>query len=249
MKLLWAAIKSVNCFFRTIVSYILFIGVCCIFLIPALIILLILPTERARDSKVLFWFFDMAYRGALFATLVPTEIEGKQHLPVTPAIFVANHQSALDIPCVGFIMHGYPHIWFALEYYAQKPVLGFFIRKIGVSIDRDDARKAAVSLLRAIKLVEGENRHFIIFPEGRRYTDGMVHEFLSGFAIVARKTARPVIPVYLPTTGEIYPPGALYCRTKPLKIVIGEPLYYTHNETIEDFTNRTRQWFLEQQRA
>ncbi len=230
---------------RTLIYY-FFVGVLCLIFIPPLFVIACLPARYRYESQLFFTIVDWFYKLLLRATFLKINIQGKQHLPSSPAIFVANHQSAADIPILGSLCNGYPHVWLVLSYYAKTPVLGFFVRRMFIPVDRADAAKAARSLIQIYRFVSKHNRHLLIFPEGTRHMDGKIHKFYGGFAIIAKKTGRPVIPVYMPTTGKIYPPGSFYLYYYPLIIILGEPFYCGADETEQEFAERVRQWFIEQ---
>lgn len=238
---------DIRTFLRTIFSYFLFGFVCIFFFVPALFLVAILPESHRYAHKPLFWLLDKGYKGIVWASLLPLEIIGKENIPQIPAIIAPNHQSAFDIPIVGMLLDGKPHIWFALEYYAQKPILGFFIRRIGVPVDRDNPPRAARALISMIRLAEQVHSHIIIFPEGTRPLDGKMHMFLQGFALLAKKSARPVVPVFMPNNGFIYPPGSFLVYWKPIRVVIGPSFAYNPDDTDETFTERVYAWFLQQQ--
>jgi 1-acyl-sn-glycerol-3-phosphate acyltransferase len=171
-------------------------------------------------------------------------MQGEENLPRDAAIFVGNHQSALDIPVMGSLCNGFPHVWLVLAYYVDTPVLGFFIRRMFIPVDRAHAGKAARSLLQVYRFIKDHQRHLIIFPEGARFIDGEIHPFYEGFAVLAKKTGRPVIPVLMPNNRVIYPPASFYIYPGAIKIIIGEPFYYKPDETDEQFTARVRDWFV-----
>jgi 1-acyl-sn-glycerol-3-phosphate acyltransferase len=100
--------------------------------------------------------------------------------------------------------------------------------------------------MRGIDMIAGKKRHVILFPEGGRFNDGTVHDFLRGFAIIARKTGRPVIPIYMPYNGRVYPPQSFWIYWHKLKAVIGKPFVLQDNETDEAFIARVHGWFEQQ---
>jgi 1-acyl-sn-glycerol-3-phosphate acyltransferase len=229
---------------RTIISYILLISIAPFFIIPALIIAS-LPARYRQDNRLFFllvyWFFKVV----VFLTFNPVQIIGKKNIPHnSPAIFVANHQSALDIPVVGMLTQGYPHVWLVLEYYVNTPILGFFIRRMFVPVNRASKTKAASSLMQLLRLLKERKRDLIIFPEGGRFTDGKIYPFFKGFAVIAQQTGLPVIPVYMPNNGKIYPPYSFLIYSYPIKVIVGEPFYYTEEDTDQTFTEKVRAWFL-----
>jgi len=102
------------------------------------------------------------------------------------------------------------------------------------------------SLLNAVQALEKYRAHAIIFPEGGRHTDGEIHKFFGGFALLARKTGRPVIPVRIFNLNKVYPAGAFLAYRYPIYVVIGKPMYLYEGENDEAFKNRVYQWFIEQ---
>lgn len=233
-------------FIKTLISYFL-IGVACLIFMPPCMIIACLPARYRYDNRLFFFLADIFYKIVVYSTLNKVTIIGKQNLPKKSAIFVANHASAFDIPLLGSLCNGYPHIWLVMSYYLNSPVIGFFIRRMFVAVDQSSPSKAARSLIQVYRFLNGKNRHLLIFPEGGRYPAGL-HKFYEGFAIVARKTNKPVVPVYMPNNGKIYPPHSFLIHSYPVVAVVGEPFYVGSDETDSAFVARVRDWFLEEQR-
>src|SRR3989339_956557 len=237
----------------TIFSYV-FVGVVALLvLFPALLLLAILPEKQRRSNTVIFWSLDLFYRSVIFSLRTPILYEkngagnGGNGGNGGPVIWIANHQSSIDIPLLGALVKGRPHIWYALAYYARKPILGFFIKRIGFALDRDSASGSAHGLLRGLRALSKNPCDVMIFPEGARFNDGNVHEFLHGFVVIARKTKLPVVPVYMPFNGRVYPPEAFWLRRHHLVVFVGPSFELLSDETDEAFVARVRGWFLEKQ--
>ncbi len=115
----------------------------------------------------------------------------KQHLPIGRSIiFLANHQSMLDIP---------PLIWFLRKYHAK------FISKIeltkgipsisfnlkyggGANIDRKDRKQSITEVAKLGTRMKEHNWSAVIFPEGTRSTDGKLKPFhVGGIATILKK--------------------------------------------------------------
>jgi 1-acyl-sn-glycerol-3-phosphate acyltransferase len=213
--------------------------------IPALIILP-LPSRWRYQNKFYYRFADFFYRAVLKATLLPIHFIGENNIPSTPAILVGNHQSSLDIPLIGVLVKRYPHIWLAKTELLESPILRFILPRVTILVDMSTPLKGMKSLIEAIRVMNGYHMHAIIFPEGTRYTDGSVHHFYAGFAMLAKKTGRPVVPFRIFGINKVYPPDTFLVHYHPVTVVVGEPMYIGQEETEEQFRDRVYAWFLEQ---
>jgi 1-acyl-sn-glycerol-3-phosphate acyltransferase len=230
---------------RTLLSYFLSAIVIIIFLIPGTFFLL-LPERWRFSCRLFYWWLHVAYVGLLKSTFLSITIHGRENIPEEQAIIASNHQSALDIPLVGSLAGGCPHIWLAWVALYRRFPLGLLVRRLSVPIDVSSLQKAMRSLLNAVQALEKYRAHAIIFPEGGRHTDGEIHKFFGGFALLARKTGRPVIPVRIFNLNKVYPTGAFLAYRYPITVVIGKPMYLQEGESDEVFKNRVYQWFIEQ---
>jgi len=234
---------------RTLLSRVLLICVFIVFL-PFFIIVLPLPNRWFYRNPVYYWCIDILYRVIIKLSLLPVQFKGLEHIPDdTELIFAANHQSSLDIPLVGRLVKRYPHVWLATMTLTDSWVYRIWLPYISsvLLIDAEKPRKAMRTVLRSIKLAQYNKMHLIIFPEGMRHTDGDVHEFFFGFATLARRMKRPVVPVRIFGANKAYPPDSFLVQHHPITVVVGEPFYFQEGkETREAFSDRVRAWFLEQ---
>ncbi len=222
----------------------LLVGIFCA--APLLLSVAILPPNRRGDSKFIFWLLDLTYRSILWALWMPISIEGQEHIPEQAAIWVANHESALDIPVLGSLLRGRPHLWFVLARFVRTPFLGFFVQRMCIPVEQTSAFKASRALIQGIRTLENHERDVLIFPEGGRWTDGKIHPFFQGFAVLAQKTKRPVVPVIMYNLGKIYPPHAFFVDPHSIRVVIGEPFVYDDADSLETFSQRVYEWFVAQ---
>lgn len=237
-------LKDVFRFLRVIGIYMVMVVVGLIFFVPCLL-LACLP-EQYRYNRVLFWLLDRMYKGLLYALGVKIAVTGREHILNRSSIFVANHESSLDIPFLGSLMNGHAHVWYVIASLRKTPLLGFFVERLGVFVDPQSPGQAARALRSGIARVQKYNCHTLIFPEGGRYVDGSIHPFLHGFALIAQKTGYPVIPVFLRNTGVIRPPHSAWFYPRPLYATIGEPFYWRSGDTLQSFSERVHGWFVEQ---
>ena len=146
------------------------------------------------------------YWMAIKASFIPISYQGLQNIPSNACIVVANHQSSFDIPVIGYALGKRPHIWLAWSALGNGPLLQFILKRIAVLVDPSSPNKAARSLIEVINTIKKHPWDLVIFPEGGRYTDGNINKFFNGFAIIAQKTNRPVLPIKIIGLNTVYPP-------------------------------------------
>ncbi len=231
---------------RSIFAYsgAIFIGAICF--VPCFVIAL-MPARYRYDSRLFYWLSDLFFKSVVNFTCLPIDVQGRNNIPRNQSvIFAGNHQSALDIPVMGSLCNGMPQIWLVMSHYLKAPFLGFFVRRMNVPVYQDSIARSAYALQEVIKLTKNYKRDIVIFPEGRRIKDRRISSFMKGFAVIARVTGKPVVPVFMPNNGKIHPPGDFLIYYYTLKVVIGKPFYYEKSDTDESFSERVHQWFIEQ---
>jgi 1-acyl-sn-glycerol-3-phosphate acyltransferase len=192
--------------------------------------------------------------------LAPATVRGLEHLQHIdgPVIFAANHASHVDTPLlltnlpVEFRHHTV--VAAASDYFFDrtwKSVLwSFSLAAIPIERTKVNRRSADTA---AELLAEGWN--LVIFPEGGRSPDGWTQPFRGGAAYLARRTGRPVVPVYLHGTRHVLPkslqeegraPGGSgtesrrgsRLRRSPISVLFGAPLTPDEGENAHRFSDR-----------
>lgn len=216
--------------------------------VPIVVICMFIPQSVLLKSRIFFWICAFFHWYLTKASLLNITFIGKENLPSEPSIFVANHQSSLDIPILGTLVKTQPHVWLATIDLLKSPILRFIIPKVAVIVDMATPMTGMRTLLQAIKIVNGDNKlHVMIFPEGGRYDDGQIHDFFSGFVTLAKKTGRSVVPVRFFNLNKAYPRGAFVMQHVPITVVIGKSMKMHEGETDEAFNERVYNWFIEQE--
>jgi len=126
---------------------------------------------------------------------------GKQNIPLTGGFILAsNHQSNFDPPLVGTGCRR--EITFAAKKELFKnPLFSKLITYYNaIPVRRSGSDKEVV--IRLLKrLAEGEA--IIMFPEGTRYLDGKLHPPKAGIGLIAIKSGKPIVPVYIDGTARM----------------------------------------------
>jgi 1-acyl-sn-glycerol-3-phosphate acyltransferase len=210
-----------------------------------------LPAPKRYENRFYFFLTDLWCRLLMFFSFIFIKVKGEENLPAfpnSPSIIIANHSSSLDIFLLETIAGRYPHIWLSKESYLKIPLFSILLKRMHVTIQREDSRSAAQALIKICNLAKNLKSHILIFPEGKRYDDGKIHDFNEGIGLLAKKLNRPVIPIFISGLNKIFPKKSLlihYYDAHP-KVIIGKSMIIGENETIEEFTQRVRQWFIKQ---
>lgn len=239
---------TISIVLRTLISRIL-LALLIFISLPLVLLMAILPERIRYKNKILFWGISIVYWAVIYIMrlcFIPISYEGFDQLPKQPAIFVANHQSAIDAPLLGVVARGKPHIWLAREELMKWKLLRWILPRMTIVVDVTSRSKATAALLRLVRLVKKIDIDIMIFPEGSRYPDDKVHPFYGGFVALAKLLNRPVVPVAITGVNKVYPPDTFWVYKHPVNVTIGEPLFLKDGESEESFKDRVHQWFVDQ---
>jgi len=151
-------------------------------------------------------------------------VEGLERVDFSrPHVFVANHQSMIDI-CVLFRALPVPLRFVLKEELRKVPFIGWYAHAMGmVFIERSRTREAARRLHRAVSLVR-RGASLCAFPEGTRSRDGSVRPFRGGAFQVAIEAGVSVVPVAITGSGAVLPPAGFRVRPGTITLRIGDPI-------------------------
>jgi 1-acyl-sn-glycerol-3-phosphate acyltransferase len=154
-------------------------------------------------------------------------IHGRENLEVNgPCLYLANHQSTLDI-WLTILVLPLPTRIVAKQQLFRIPVLGWALSAAGfIPIDRSNHTRALHSLRSAAKKVRA-GRPLLLFPEGTRSRDGTLRPFKKGAFHLALQAGVPVVPISLRGTYEALPPRTIRVRPGPVEVLIHPPVDVT----------------------
>jgi 1-acyl-sn-glycerol-3-phosphate acyltransferase len=231
---------------RNLFSRFLLIVITIVFLIPIIIFICIPQKYRYRHSLFfypVYWFYSLILKGSM----LPITYKGIENIPQDkPVIFVANHQSTLDIPLLGVLSKYTPHVWLAKAELMDTFFVRWVVPLLSVLVDVTSPRESMLSLRRILNVVNNHDCNLMIFPEGTRHIDGKIHDFFGGFVILAKKLNRPVVPVCMIGINKAYPPETFWVYLYPITVIVGKPFMYEQSDTDESFKKRVYDWFVEQ---
>jgi 1-acyl-sn-glycerol-3-phosphate acyltransferase len=177
-----------------------------------------------RSGRVQHWFAHTWARMILVTAGIRIHAEGLEHIdPAQPAVYAANHLSALDIPVLYASLPTQFRILAKRELF-RYPFLGWHLTRSGqIPIDHGDARASLRGLNRASDSLR-KGMPLVIFPEGGRSRDGRLQSFMGGAFYMAIKAQAPVVPVVLIGTYEHLPMNSFHLRPGRIDMIVGDPI-------------------------
>jgi 1-acyl-sn-glycerol-3-phosphate acyltransferase len=163
---------------------------------------IIIGTKRADRFAYCvtkFWAHSI-----IVATGSKVSVIGLENIsPRESVCFIANHQSFFDIPLLmGWLKR--PVGFIAKQELKKVPVLSGWITAIhSAFLDRTNARKAIHSISIGINSIKAGHA-IVIFPEGTRSKDGLVHDFKIGSLKLALGADAVIQPISISGTRMIY---------------------------------------------
>ena len=140
-----------------------------------------------------------------------------------PAVYAANHLSALDIPVLYATLPIQFRILAKKELFAY-PFLGWHLRRSGqIAVDQQDARASLRSLNRAGESLR-EGMPLVVFPEGGRSPDGELQQFMGGAFYAALKAQVPVVPIVITGVRELLPMNSFHALPGDADVVFCHPV-------------------------
>jgi 1-acyl-sn-glycerol-3-phosphate acyltransferase len=158
-------------------------------------------------------------------------------------VFVANHQSIYDIPCLFW------HVPFQLRIIAKEslgrfPMLGPHLKRTGhMLIDRSRPDKAGI--FGWASRLTSNGLSLIVFPEGTRSRNGMMAKFKGGSIMLAMQAGLPLVPISVVGSRHVMKKGELTTRPGHVTLIVHDPIEMVANaepavHEVRELANRVR---------
>lgn len=169
--------------------------------------------EQQFWSKSIFWLLG-----------IRVTVDGLENIePGKSYIFVANHQSMLDV----WAIYGWLPVifkWMMKKELEKVPFIGSGCKAAGhIFVDRSNPR-AAVRSMKDIEHALQGGVCTVIFPEGTRSKTGQMGPFKRGAFMIAEHVDRPVVPISLSGCYEAWPVGRYYATRAHVHMHVGAPI-------------------------
>jgi putative phosphoserine phosphatase / 1-acylglycerol-3-phosphate O-acyltransferase len=175
------------------------------------------------------------------------DVRGEEHLwSHRPAVFVFNHQSAVDTLLLCKLLRR-DFVGVAKKEARANPLFGPTFAFAGtVFIDRSNREKAIEALRPAITALR-EGTSLAIAPEGTRSITPRIGPFKKGAFHIAMEAGVPIVPIIFRNALDALPKHALVIRPATVEVVVHPPVP-THGwtaDTLDRHIAEVREWFVE----
>jgi 1-acyl-sn-glycerol-3-phosphate acyltransferase len=187
--------------------------------------------------------------GVLKILRIRVVVEGREHLKTTqPCIYVANHQSNLDMATFGGI---YPQktVVIGKKELHFIPFFGiYFVASGNIIIDRKKSAKAVAGLSHAAEEIKKRGVSIWIFPEGTRNVSGEgMLPFKKGAFHMAIQAGVPIVPMVSSPLKSLVSWKGRYIRPGVMRVRVLPPIdskKYDESQ-IELFSQEVREKMLD----
>ena len=186
-----------------------------------------------RSADFSIWLARRAWApSALWLGGARLQIDDAAGFPEGPAIYVSNHESALDVWVLFRTIPRNGLRFIAKQELFQIPIFGWYLRLARfVPVDRANRARAVEALQEAGRIIRA-GTSLIAFPEGTRSADGRIQPFKKGPFVVAMEAGVPVVPISISGAAALNPKGRLDVRPGVIRVAVGAPL------TPRDFSDK-----------
>ena len=191
-------------------------------LFTAIFTILCFPWKNGKAPRAVQVFWS---RSVLWFLLIPIKVTGQENVdPKQSYVFVANHQSFLDVFAVyGWLPNNFK--WLMKKEIRKVPFVGTACAVAGhIFVDRSNPRAALQSMDHIKKeLVDGIST--VIFPEGTRTKTGEMGRFKQGAFKISMDMGLPVVPLSLNGFFKAMPSGQAFANPRArVSLHIGKPI-------------------------
>ncbi|HYG13564.1 MAG TPA: lysophospholipid acyltransferase family protein [Methylophilaceae bacterium] len=205
----------------------------------AVIAILTFPLPAMLRYRIISGWAHMTLCWLRLSCGIRHRVSGTEHIPATPTIILAKHQSAWET--IAFQLIFPPQVWVLKRELLWIPFFGWGLAMTSpIAIDRSSGREALKQLV-----AQGRNRlqqgfWVVVFPEGTRIAPGEKGKYHIGGAWLATHTQTTVIPV-AHNAGEFWGKNSFLKKPGVIDVHIG-PAIATVGMKPEELNRRVEAW-------
>ena len=180
-----------------LILYFLFLGVCALLVSP--------DKTYEKNSPFYRFLLESATAVAIKLLRIRVHISGIEKIPKDEKVlFVCNHRSNYDPLITWCALNKWKIAFVSKPENFKVPFFGRIIRKCCfLPIDRENPRKAIVTINKAAKLLKKQEVSVGIYPEGTRSKNCRLLPFHNGVFKIAQKAEAPIVVLSITGTEKI----------------------------------------------
>ena len=181
-----------------LILYVLFLGVCALLVSP--------DKTYEKNSPFYRFLLESATAVAIKLLRIRVHISGIEKIPKDEKVlFVCNHRSNYDPLITWCALNKWKIAFVSKPENFKVPFFGRIIRKCCfLPIDRENPRKAIVTINKAAKLLKKQEVSVGIYPEGTRSKNCRLLPFHNGVFKIAQKAEVPIVVLSITGTEKIF---------------------------------------------
>ena len=177
--------------------YVLLLGVCSLLVNPGKV--------YDKNSRFYRFILDSATAAVMKLLRIHVHVSGIEKIPKdTKLLFVSNHRSNFDSIITWYALKKWKLAFVSKPENFKIPFFGRIIRRCCfLPIDRENPRKAIVTINRAAKLLKKQEVSIGVYPEGTRSKTCELLPFHNGVFKIAQKADVPIVVLSITGTEKI----------------------------------------------
>ncbi|MEJ2535147.1 MAG: lysophospholipid acyltransferase family protein, partial [Gammaproteobacteria bacterium] len=178
----------------------------------------------APDREVINFSVSLWAELATFISGLELTVEHEYRLwTQRPAVFLFNHQSAMDVLITARLLRE-DMVGVAKREIRRQPLMGPALMSVGtVFIDREAGGDPRAVLQPAVEALE-QGRSVVIAPEGTRSRDGRLGPFRKGAFHLAMQAGVPIVPIVIHNAMDALAGSGRVVRPAQVKVTVLDPI-------------------------
>ena len=157
--------------------------------------------------------------------LLPVTVKGRENLEKGQTyVFMPNHQGYFDV-FLFYAFIGHKFKWMMKDYLRNIPFIGYASFRSG-HVHVGDTVSSIARAVRQSRELLAEGMSMCIFPEGTRSHTGEMGEFKRGAFVLANQLERPIVPVTINGSFNVFNRYDTMVNYHPLELIIHKPIPY-----------------------
>ena len=201
-------------------------------IMPYIIVVLVIqallrPFFRRQIRTMSSWTLGTVARYLFWVSGTKVHVKGLENIPKEGCVFMANHQSSLDI----LLIYGYlktPMAMIAKKALAHVILVGSWMKSLGCYlIDTKDPAQAMKLFQKAVRILKEENYSVLIYPEGTRSRRAEMLPLKPGSMRLPLMAHCPIVPISISGSWKLMY-GHKLLMPKHVDIVVHPPISTEH---------------------